>query len=260
MPSSLLALSERHRAAQDRVASALEERVRKEWARRITGPPTDSMRDAWIAAMIPFILAARTRSEALSRVHYQRARRLEFPNERSFSPPGGDRVEREALATSLLVTGVIGLVDRLKADMPLAEALSAAGTAAAGASARHALAGGRSSIINAVQADRVALGFYRNTREGCCYFCAALASRGVVYKEDSFVASDARFEDNPNDPSTAKVHDHCYCTLEPVYSRTAELPQRNEAFTTLWYDSTGSVSGEEKMRAFRRAYEKGLAA
>jgi len=105
------------------------------------------------------------------------------------------------------------------------------GEMAGAAAARHAGDGSRDQIINAVQRDRRAIGWVRVTSGQPCFFCAALASRGPVYQDDSFDESDARFEGQ----GRHKVHDHCSCALRPVHSRsTGEWPALSQQLESEW--------------------------
>jgi len=126
---------------------------------------------------------------------------------------------------------------------------------AAGAAVRHVQNGGREQTINAVQKDLVATGYVRITRPGCCAFCAMLASRGPVYRKDSFEHrnADPRFTGF----GEVKVHDVCQCSLRPVYNHSmSEWPDLSLTYSDLWTSTTADVRGKEKMREFRRQYEK----
>ena len=257
----LLLLAEQHRTAQDRLAASLAKLVLAGWRRDIHKPSSDSIIEGWIASLIPLVLAYRERSEGTAQIFYERSRITALPDVPFFTAASADPIAEDAIATSLLVTGPIGLIEKLNANMSLADALAEAGDAAAGAAIRHTLNGGRSSVLNSVKADPVALGYYRKTAERPCSFCAMLASRGAIgkdgkrlpsiYSEDSFAASDALFTGD----GTAKVHDKCHCTLEPIMFRTQALPDRNQAFADLWVASTNGLSGNDALNAFRRVYE-----
>ncbi len=126
---------------------------------------------------------------------------------------------------------------------------------AAAAAVRHVRNGGRSAEDLAVAKDGVALGWMRVTSPGACYFCAMLASRGPVYKDDSFAASDVRFSGKPGS-GDYKVHDSCGCDLRAVYSRDREeWTEEAISFEELWRSSTRGSSGNDAVNAFRRVYE-----
>jgi hypothetical protein len=123
-----------------------------------------------------------------------------------------------------------------------------------GSALRHAANGGRAALDQTRQADPVAVGYYRQTKADPCYFCAMLASRGVVYKEGSFDESDARFEGD----GKAKVHDHCVCFNRPVYMKNVGLPDTNVRAASLWSELTGKDRQGEPLGPvieFRRRWE-----
>lgn len=78
-----------------------------------------------------------------------------------------------------------------------------------GTSSRIVLDGGRTTTLETVKADPVAVGYYRVTDGDPCAFCALLASRGVVYKEDT-----VGFE----------AHNDCGCYGMAAFSRDISLP------------------------------------
>lgn len=249
--ATLLQLADQHRAAQDQLRRALALRTLATWRRMMSVEGRVQLADAWLAAMLPLILSYRTRSEALARLQYGRARELGAPGAEPMPNADADELAEEALVASLVATGLAGLRDRLDNDVAPALAFERAGTEVVGAAARHALNGGRSYMKNAIAVDTVTVGWYRVTRDGCCSFCAVLASRGAVYKEDSFDESDPRFMGDGEE----KVHDHCACTLAPIYRREDGVPDRNQEFSALWETSTRGYSGQDALNAFRRAYE-----
>lgn len=127
-----------------------------------------------------------------------------------------------------------------------------------GTASRIALDGGRTTTIETVKADPVALGFYRVTDGAPCAFCALLASRGVVPKstlylsEHSFDASNARF----TGLGVAKVHNDCGCSMAPVFSRDQELPDVNRKAAEV-YANRGDG---DALKAFRKAWAVHLTA
>ena len=125
-----------------------------------------------------------------------------------------------------------------------------------GAAVRHALNGGRGEVEQLVVvdakkrfADRKVIGWARFTEDsetGPCYFCAILASQGAVYlNADSFSRSNSMIREvNKNRKSRrafigdgpAKVHDHCKCTLRPVYREQDKMDERARFFEQQWKD------------------------
>lgn len=194
-----------------------------------------------------------------------RRARLEM-DESAFSPRiEGDRRARieipdidwapsdRAAQVSLTVTGPVNQKSKASRGKPLQVARDESFTQAAGAASRHVLNGGRQSLLTLVEGDMRAIGWIRVTDGDPCSFCAMLASRGAVYKEDSFSRSDPRF----TGPGEFKVHDSCACTMEVVYSRQAAWPGRGDEFYRMWRDDIeGRHSGADARRVWRRLYEQ----
>jgi len=256
VPATLLQLSEAQRTLQGQIADALGLLIGPRYRAAITGKQTDAASSAWAASVLPLVLQFRQRSAALSQEFYLRSRQLEAPGARIALPRvSPDPAIEEAVMTSLLVTGVIGVYEKIGKGKPLEVALAEAEEAAIGAASRHALEGGRSYTRNAVAIDELGVGYFRQTRDGCCSFCAVLASRGAVYKADSFKYSDLLFRNDPNFPTEDKVHDKCHCTLQPTFRTTSPIPDRNKEYEQLWKDATVGKSGKAALNAFRVAYE-----
>ena len=116
-------------------------------------------------------------------------------------------------------------------QVALQEEAAKSGEMAGAAAARHAVNVSRDSAIETAKADRRVIGWVRVTSGRPCFFCAALASRGPAYDDDSFDESDPRFEG----PGRHKVHDHCSCSLRPVTSRShEEWPALTQEFEDRW--------------------------
>lgn len=235
----------------------------------------------WLNRAAPLVMSGFERSAKIGEAYYGTLRHLHVPAAKPFIMPHAEAPTLAQVKTSLWVTGVVGAQHRVakipgltfdlsafRAPVPdvgsflarqqqtiaagtttlVREAMSTSGAAAAAASVRHVGNGGREQVKAASAADPKALGYVRITSGHPCYFCAMLASRGGVFKGDSFDASDARFEG----PGTAKVHDSCVCTLRGLFSRNpAEVPELNQHFTDMW---TQRGDGDP-LTAFRQLYE-----
>jgi hypothetical protein len=166
-----------------------------------------------------------------------------------------DRADRAA-ETALRVTGPINIKHRISRGEDPEKAKRNALVDASGAAGRHVQNGGRGTLLTLVQNDKVAVGWVRVTDGDPCFFCAMLASRGIVRYgrgAEAFAESDPRFVG----PGQVKVHDHCGCTLCPVFSRDDPLPGRATEFQDLWNANIrGQYSGKDALRAFRRLYEQ----
>lgn len=196
----------------------------------------------WMAQMIEIVTDAQQRALPRAQEYYREYRRAviglalddEFFAE-LMPQPNIDRIR-----TSLGVTGPTALLRNLRQDMPPDLAKDRALVTVSGSATRLALAPARDMLIEASRADEQAVGWARLTDAKPCYFCALLASRGPVY--------------HTRETADFRAHDHCACTVVPMFSRSAPWPGRAREWQRLYNATTGGVSGKEKLRAFRRAY------
>lgn len=216
-------------------------------------------------ARTPEPVRATSRPEPVQEPRPERRTRFEF-DESAFGPRvGGERRTRieipdidwapadRAARVSLTVTGPVSQKSKAGRGKPLQLARDESFVEAAGAATRHVLTGGRQSLLTLVEGDMRAIGWIRVTDGDPCSFCAMLASRGAVYKNDSFSQADPRF----SGPGEFKVHDSCACTMEVVYSRQAAWPGRGDEFYRMWRDNIeGRYSGQAARNAWRRLYEQ----
>jgi hypothetical protein len=213
--------------------------------------------------LIPQITKARGQAARNGRVYYEAFRILET-GQRDFKP-AGDLVtlDRQVIETSIRVTGPVAYKERVAAIKSielepavekalLADAYKKSGNGMAAAMMRHVIDGARHQVLEDHKSDPVALGYMRMLKSTePCYFCAMLASRGPVYKGDSFARSNDLFTgDGP-----AKAHDHCACTLEPVFSRETEWTPGARDAAQIWGTSTAGKGGRQAIAAFRKAWE-----
>jgi hypothetical protein len=109
---------------------------------------------------------------------------------------------RATLGGSLRATTIAAIktaaANGIAADIAMANGL----TQASGAVARLVLDGGRETFMGTIQNDSAASGWQRVLGGAGCDFCAMLADRGAVYKEDT---------------ADFASHDHCGCSAEPSY-------------------------------------------
>jgi hypothetical protein len=121
-----------------------------------------------------------------------------------------------------------------------------------GTASRVALDGGRATLEATGSADPVALGFYRVTDGDPCAFCALVASRGAVYK-DEFSAGEVANTQFVG-AGMFKYHNHCGCTIAPVFSRDAPVPDLNRRLADRYAEATKGAHGD-LLNVWRRAYE-----
>lgn len=191
-------LTEAHRLAQAKISAEVVADLLKVWP--LLDPRNlDATVDRWLTASQAIVLKKHGDSAALAREYLRRFRAVELGTPiTAWTPPPAPPAPIEAIRTSLVVQGPV----RIKAATAIQTAIdvaavTASGTAAA-AGSRHALNGGRDTIVEAAKADERAQGMRRVTSGTACKFCSMLATR--------------------TDFSYAfKAHDGCHCQTHPVY-------------------------------------------
>lgn len=263
-PEAAYALTTTYKAQQNRLGALIAALVAAYYRQRVNVEDPAAIAK-WLDLMIPRILQGSQATAVVGARYATDLRALEVPNapRLTFEPSIG--AVEEQVRKSLQVVGPFAYENKARVirtlDVPeqqrqalLAEAKQVTAQSISSATMRHVQNGGRTTILDATKADRLALGYVRVTKDKPCYFCAMLASRGVVFAEDSFLDSDPRFVGN----GTAKVHDHCECAVKPVYVKaTDEALKRTEQFTEMWA-KWGKGQGEDSIKLFRRGYDRWL--
>jgi hypothetical protein len=175
-------------------------------------------------------------SESKSRRRGRNARGRHEPR------PRIDWAEHDRAAeVSMHVTGPINLKRQAALGRDERRAKDTALVQSSGAAARQVLTGGREATMTLVEEDRFAAGWARVTDGDPCAFCAMLASRGPVYKDQQTAGFSA--------------HDHCACTAVAVYDRES-WPGLGSEFQQLWNEHIqGRYSGQDALSAWRRLIE-----
>lgn len=251
MASPQLVLEQRHREQQSRLADASIRLALALWGALVRGPGRGT--DEWLARLSPALRQQYMTSLRLSQAYYGLSRRLDHPTAPPLEYVVPDLAE-EAVIASLVGSGLKYLSEALEKGSTLEEALEGGGKAAAGAAERTTLSGGRRLIAETANQDDLALGYYWQTREdgkAPCHWCAMLASRGPVYKADSWPDTDPR----PHGELKVHAHDNCFCHLAPVWKRGQDLPDLTKTLKSDWEQVTKNASGAGKMRAWRRWYD-----
>jgi hypothetical protein len=168
-----------------------------------------------------------------------------------------------ATKVSLNVTGPVGQKSKVHRGKSLQVARDESFVEAAGAASRQVFEGGRQSLMKLVQDNDQLVGYIRVTDGDPCYFCAMLASRGPVYRTPKRAGPNQRGERNSRaglafvGAGGFKVHDHCACTIEPVFTSNTNWPGRGREFQQMWNDNIAKrYSGDDAIRAWRRLYER----
>ncbi len=244
-------LVEAHRVGQVRIKNSLIRAVARVW--KLLDPKRiDQTTPEWLDVMGRIVRDSRQQSANLSAGYYQAVRQDAI----------GERVDPAVLkiagkitdlhlAKSLTFTGPGSLEVYLRKGISEQKASEKALVQAAGDAGRLALNGGRETISETAEADKKVLAYARVTDGDPCAFCAMLASRGPVYRDEwsALYRIDARGD-------VDKYHPGCACTLVPIYSKSEAWPGRAKEFEELWKEATKGLSNNDARNAFRRAYER----
>jgi hypothetical protein len=273
------ALTAAHKAAQDRIGAATVLAAVKLWP-LLSADDIDGTTQRWLTVMLRLIRRQRDASARTAADYATVYRRLVVPGAEAFVPTPLGEINEEQVTNSLLFMGPrsfrkaleeqarrdaevarpqaptfaapLGVPLRAPAKAPLPTGIEEKLVASmARAAQRHAANGGRDTIDDVIRRDKRVLGWERVTGAKPCFWCAMLASRGPVYRRDSFAASDPRF----TGPGNHKVHDGCGCGLRIVYDEGERVTGRAKEFQDLWISAAKGKSGAKAVLAFRRAYE-----
>lgn len=231
-------ITEQHRLAQARIAREVVRELRIVWP-MLDPQRLDATAPGWSARVLQILTENHGLSAATS-LEYLEAFRIAETGRTVQAVSGIVTVLAPAAAVSVAVTGPVAIKQAVKAGASSPKASSAAFTQLASAGIMHVLNGGRDTIATAVRRDRRARGWQRVTAGAPCYFCAMLASRGPVYRKNSF--------------RREQVHGKCGCTSEPVYDSETNWVGDAGRWNDLWYASTKGTGGDEAVRRFRSAY------
>lgn len=259
-------LTSRYRASQARRAAVIAALVAAYYRQKVVLSDPRSV-ERWLDIMVPKVLEEVERQSDAAVRYGQRLRTLElgYDDGHRWEPSVG--AVEEQIRRSLQVVGPASHTSKkdLIEDKVARQAIKDrqtmrrayerqakidVETQIMGSILRHAQNGSRQTLADNQKSDPVALGYVRVTRDKPCYFCVMLASRGVVYGDDSFAASDPRFTGE----GTVKVHDHCQCTFKPVYTpQTDDYVARSDFWEAMWGEFAQG-SGAAAIRSFRKGY------
>lgn len=160
----------------------------------------------------------------------------------------GDGPSHAELVASIRGAALAGIVRARRRGQSVEAAARGGFVRASGTASALFLAGGREAVASAIHGDDQAVAWMRVTSGDPCEFCAMLASRGPVFTTAKAAAE--------------PFHDHCGCTVEPVYDRRAAedrstWPEATARFREIWDHMTGGadVDAGGGLAAFRRGLE-----
>lgn len=256
MPDPAIVLTQAHRLAQAKIGAAT---VRAQLAAfKVLDPEAlDATVAKWLRVAVPIVQGQRTASARLAANYLTALRAIELPDVAPITAVLDELADVKAVQTSLTVTGPLRIKQAMLAGQTLEQATETAMVSSARAGLRHALDGGRGTIVKTVNVDDRAIGYVRVTGVKPCAFCAMVASRGAVYKtemsaEMAAVGARVRGTRQPGD----RYHDGCQCTAKPVYAADDPQLAESERYAALWGESTEGLGGKDALNAFRQALAK----
>lgn len=204
----------------------------------------------WLDATITLIDEHAAMAGSLAADHYEEERDLaDVPGE--FRPDVPEVPEAKAERSLKWATKDLW-VPEADDPPPIADRLESAETKVVGVAEKAVADVARDTVRDGTQQDRRARGWARVTSDKPCHFCALMSIRGPVYKSRETAGRDAnaQFEGD----GEYKFHDHCSCTVTPVFvGQEWEPPERVAQWHRLYYDATSHTG--DKLNAWRKAYE-----
>ena len=240
-------LTEQHRRAQQTIVLRVLRALIELWRTGFSSEAVDAFWPGLRAAVTSEISVARPQSVAVAADYYRAFRAAEgVAGEapvRLAEPLNADLVR-----ATLDINGAVSFKQSITRGNTPEQAQHRALVTVSGAAQKLVLDGGRTTVEQTKDDDKLALGWARVTDSDPCAFCAMLASRGPVFRT-ARSAGDPRAGGMP-------FHNGDQCTVEPVFHEDAEWPGRAKEFQDLWYEVTGDYRGRDKLNAFRREFEK----
>lgn len=251
-------LTERHRTQQIALRAVFLSELHRLWP-LLDPVRLDATAAVWLDLMLDLIMGFHEQSLKVSLAYYDRFRAAETGENDFEAEDVADLVSLnpDAVRTSLIATGPAHIKHQTMLGTDVETSTDTGLVLVSGAASRHVLNGGRDGITTAAEKDTRTVGWMRVTRPGCCYFCAVLASRGPVYKDEA-TAERATIR---SERAGKEYHDNCVCTAEPMYRDLAreEWPMAHQEFWQLWDDTKDKRKpGQSHINAFRAAYNARL--
>ncbi|WGH21353.1 hypothetical protein SEA_EMOTION_4 [Arthrobacter phage Emotion] len=200
------ALADRHRRQQVQLTAPIQAILAEVWRRTIVPGDLDRTFPLYLAAAETVLGQGRSASHALARRYY-----MTVANGAGVDATAAGlrvaRLDRDALETTLRVTGPVLVKTKLAEGVSLNAALQAGLAATIAAGKRIVLDGGREMLVEASRQDPNVRGWARISDGSSCSFCAMLVSRGPVYGEGTVAF---------------RSHDRCGCGVRLVYRQDAD--------------------------------------
>lgn len=196
----------------------------------------------WLAAMSTLLNRYHSRLATDAGLFYRGMRQLEL------GEPGtavlADLPSPEWQSAALGFAGPGTYNNNVSKGVPEQEARKTALSVVVGTSARIAMDGARTTVVESAKFDDRPVRFYRITDDDPCAFCALMASRGAVYH-----SAQAAGEMN-------SYHNDCACTVAPAFTRRHELTGIAAEASDIYANLPSGLSSPERLKAFRKAWNE----
>lgn len=257
IPALAMWWSVQHQVAQEQIAASTAAGLALLWP-LLNFADLDKSTPGWLHAVTLQIERGWNESAAEGFQFFKGALLSMEPDAELPEAPVKVQFPAQEIQTAMRVTGPVEVKRQLARAVPEGEAMQAGKDRSEGVGVAKTVDGGRSAVMAEVERvapkrikQRKAIGWARVTDDAPCYFCAILASKGAVYlSKDAFKSTDAKYEGK----GTAKVHDHCACTMRPVFSTSDRWDKRAKYFLDQWEKFGTATANSTAENEFRKQY------
>lgn len=221
------ALTEAHKARQVQIASVSTATAVALWG-RLDVNDIDASTPAWLASMTGLVDRQVSASQVTAAEYFEAYSGAETGR----SADGVKVLPLLSTASVLYYAGPVRVKTLIRGGMSAVEAHAASLSRVAGAANRQTLMAGRLTVAASTAADTRTIGWRRVTDGNPCAFCAMLASRGAIYR-DQITADGFDF------------HFMCGCTAEPEYS-TWQPTEQEQVYLNAYQRALGDLSAAGK--------------
>lgn len=220
----------------------------------------DASAPGWFAAMESVIVRQHRRSTRLGRTLYSDYRVASGIDDLPITP-SIPVLDRNALRGALTLAGPYAAKHAMSLGHDVASTYQTVLSYSTGVAVRAALSGGRNAVQETAIRDQVCSGYMRVTSGKPCPFCAMVAQNTYSTVTSASQSSGTRTRAFSPQPPRSSYHDHCKCTVVPIFS-AASWPDgyREQAaeYRDIWIESSaaGGTDQEKRDRFTAAFYER----
>lgn len=247
-------LTRLHRREALAIAAAAARRIRR-LARTVDVADVDGWFNRAESALVGVVVTGHE-AEAAATARYMRQHAAVEGRTLDPTPVAANRAQ---IATSLHVTGPVAFKTQMARSGAATAAARVMANTLVGSARRLVLAGERDTFLDGVRTSTVVAGYRRVTASDPCAFCAMLAMRGGVYKDQRSATRVVGRRGPRGLTGTLRgrrafdepFHDSCRCTFEALYEHEPE-PADVIALRERWDQVTAGLDGPDAVHAWRR--------